>query len=225
MNVLPPMEDTKKWYDRISRYYDILAWNSEKPVILAAVRMLDAKPGETILETGYGTGHAAIALADTIGQGKIHGIDISGGMYRIAQAAIEREGLGDRVMLTQGDARSLPYADRSFHAIFMSFTLKLFSGDGMRVVLRECRRVLAPGGRVCIASLEKTQHPGLAERMYEWLHRLFPVYFDCRPIPLAQIMEQAGFRITQGNELHLWGLPVKIVCAVRMTEAESRDEG
>jgi ubiquinone/menaquinone biosynthesis C-methylase UbiE len=209
------IENTRHWYDRISRHYDILAWRSEISAILEGIRMLDAKPGETILEIGFGTGHAAIALADAVGPGKIYGIDISDGMYRIAQAAIERDGLGDRVMLTRGDARSLPFADRFFDAIFMSFTLELFSDDDMSLLLRECGRVLGKGGRICVVSLAKKEPAGIAERMYEWLHRTFPVSLDCRPIIPADVMERAGFRITESRELSLRGLPVKIVFGKR----------
>lgn len=205
------MENTRTWYTSISRYYDILAWRSERTAILAGIRMLDVKPGETVLEIGYGTGHAAIAMADAVGQGKIYGIDISEGMYRIAQAAVEREGLVDRVILTRGDARSLPFADRFFDAIFLSFTLELFSDDDMVLLLRECGRVLKKGGRICVVSLEKKEPPGIAERVYEALHRIFPVYVDCRPIVLANVVEEAGFRITESKELSLWGLPVKIL--------------
>lgn len=205
------MEDTRKWYTKISRYYDLLAWRNEKIPILTGIQMLDVKPGEMVLEIGYGTGHALIAMADSIGSGKIYGIDISDGMFRIAQAMIEREELGDRVILTRGDARSLPYADGFFGAIFMSFTLELFSDDDMALVLQECRRVLETGGRICIVSLVKEDPPCIAERMYEWLHRRFPVYLDCRPIMLVDIVEKAGFNVTERKELFLWGLPVKIV--------------
>jgi ubiquinone/menaquinone biosynthesis C-methylase UbiE len=208
------MENTRTWYTTISRYYDILAWRSERTAILAGIRLLDVKPGERILEIGYGTGHAAIAMAKAVGPGKIYGIDIADGMYRIAQAAIEREGLSDRVVFMRGDARSLPFADRFFDAIFLSFTLELFSDDDMAHLLRECGRVLKRGGCICVVALEKTDPPGIAERVYEALHRIFPAYVDCRPIVLADVVEKAGFRITDRRELSLWGLPVKIVAAM-----------
>lgn len=173
--------------------------------------MLDVKPGETVLEIGYGTGHAVVAMARAVGAGKVYGIDISEGMYRVAQVAVEREGLSDRVVLTRGDARSLPFGSRFFDAVFLSFTLELFSDDDMSRLLRECGRVLKKGGRICVVALERTASPGIAERGYEALHRIFPVYIDCRPVMLADVVEKAGFRIRESREMSLWGLPVKIL--------------
>jgi ubiquinone/menaquinone biosynthesis C-methylase UbiE len=210
------MEKTSTWYTRIAGMYDLLAWRSERAAICTGVRLLEVKPGETVLEIGYGTGHAVIALAQAVGPGKVYGIDISEGMYRIAQAAVVREGCSDRVTLTRGDARRLPFADHFFDAVFLSFTLELFSADDRIRLLRECGRVLVGEGRLCVVALEKTASPGIAERGYEVLHRIFPQYLDCRPIMLAAAVEQAGFRITGSRTLSMWGLPVKIVTGTRV---------
>ena len=72
----------------MSRWYDLLAGSSEDKYRRMGLDLLKAKPGETILEIGCGTGSSLVDLADAVGQdGTILGMDISNGM--LAQAAAE----------------------------------------------------------------------------------------------------------------------------------------
>jgi demethylmenaquinone methyltransferase/2-methoxy-6-polyprenyl-1,4-benzoquinol methylase len=49
--------------------------------------------------------------------------------------------------------------------------------------------------------------------VYKWLHRHFPHFIDCQPIPVAELLEEGGFRIEARDELSIWGLPVSAVVA------------
>jgi ubiquinone/menaquinone biosynthesis C-methylase UbiE len=167
MEPLHPMEETRAWYNRISGVYDLLEGRYEKAAIDAGLRVLDVQPGERVLEIGFGPGHALVSLAGSVGTaGKVSGVDISDEMYTLAKDAVERAGFADRVVLIRADARTLPYADRFFDAVFMSFTLELFSDADIPVLLGECRRVIRSGGRLCVVSLLKTESPGIAGWIY-----------------------------------------------------------
>ena len=50
-------------------------------------------------------------------------------------------------------------------------------------------------------------------RLYEWLHKKFPKFIDCRPIFLRKSLNEANFQIINVVELPMWGLPVEIVLA------------
>ncbi|HXM42802.1 MAG TPA: methyltransferase domain-containing protein [Bryobacteraceae bacterium] len=215
--------ESKALYDKISKVYDLLSEHTEGPVRETGLRMLAAQPGETVLEIGYGTGHALLWLARAVGpSGKVHGIDLSDGMMAVAGDLLRRERVADRVELRTGDATSLPYPADSMDAVFMSFTLELFDTPEIPVVLAQCRRVLKTGGRIVVVGMSKEGAHGVVYEAYEWTHRHFPNFVDCRPILVRQALATAEFQVTKKQNVQIW-VPMEIVRAEkRATEQESQ---
>ena len=205
-------ETARASYDRLSRWYDLLAGTSEWKFVKVGLDLIEAKKGESILEIGYGTGKAVLALAGAVGDGgRVYGIDLSGGMHRIASQRVRAAGLADWVELSCGDGVVLPYEDQRFDAIFTSFTLELFDTPEIPLVLQECKRVLRRDGRLVVVSMAKKDVTGFAVRLYEWAHEKIPNYVDCRPIFVSGSISDAGFDIVECIEMKMWGLPVDAV--------------
>ena len=58
--------ETKAFYNKISHVYDLLAEHSEGPMRRAGLRETgNARPGEKVLEIGFGTGHCLVSLAQS----------------------------------------------------------------------------------------------------------------------------------------------------------------
>ena len=177
---------------------------------------LSIREGETVLEIGFGTGNCLKLIAESVGKmGKAYGIDISSGMMETTKKRLKKVGLADRTELYCGDAVSLPFDDNTYDTVFMSFTLELFDTPEIPKVLEQIKRVLKPGGRLGVASMSKENGESLLLRLYEWAHRKWPKYIDCRPIYLKRSLGDAGYEIRKGEKAKLFGLPVEIVVAVK----------
>jgi demethylmenaquinone methyltransferase/2-methoxy-6-polyprenyl-1,4-benzoquinol methylase len=208
----------KESYDKISHFYDYFAGVFEKKYRNMALERLNIKRGEIVLEIGFGTGHCLKQMAQSVGEnGKAYGIDISSGMLEVSKQRLEEAGLLDRVELQCEDALKMPYKDSKFDAVFMSFALELFDTPEIPKVLAEIKRVLKPNGRLGVVSMSKQDEDSILLRLYEWTHKRFPQYVDCRPIYVKQSMKDAGFGIVHGEKVKLFGLPGEIVICVKLS--------
>ena len=210
-------ETARASYNRLSRWYDVIAGSTEKKYRDWGLQKLSAQPGEKILEIGFGTGHCLVSLAKEVGPaGRVLGLDISDGMLAIARQRLQAEGLNERVDLHLGDAANLDFIEsNTLDGVFMSFTLELFDNPEIPRVVQECYRILKPGGRLAVVSMTKTNPPGVAVRMYEWFHEHMPNYADCRPIFARRVLEESRFKIEDVSVSSMWGLPVEIVLGTR----------
>lgn len=100
-------------------------------------------PYENSLEIGCGTGFFTLNLiqAGVIKNGAV--TDISAGMVEVAQR--NARGLGFEVDGKVADAESIPYPDNSFDLVVGHAVLHHI--PDVELALRECLRVLKPGGR------------------------------------------------------------------------------
>lgn len=209
-------EEAKRFYDRISRYYDYFTLAFERKYAEMALEGLSIREGETVLEIGFGTGHCLKRIAELVGQmGKAYGIDISSGMMGITRRRIEKGGLANRVDLRLGDAVSLPFNDSKLDAVFMSFTLELFDTPEILKVLKQILRVLKPGGRFGVASMSKENGKSILLLFYEWMHSKWPKYIDCRPIYVEQSIIEAGYTVRSKKKVILFRLPGEVIIAVK----------
>jgi ubiquinone/menaquinone biosynthesis C-methylase UbiE len=211
LRVFQTKDQTRAFYNKISRVYDLLSERSEAPMRKAGMELLSPRAGESILEIGFGTGHSLAALARAVGRkGKVFGIDLSEKMLKLARENLAKRNLRERVRLYRGDAAQLPYADASMDGVFMSFALELFDTAEIPEVLGECKRVLRPGGRVVVVGMSKEAKHNPLLGVFEWTHEHFPNFLDCRPIYVREALETAGFKIQKALKKRMW-IPVEII--------------
>jgi len=144
-------------------------------------------------------------------------------MVQIARKNLAESGLLDRTRLRCGDAAHLPYEADSMDAAFMSFTLELFDTPEIPIVLSQCTRVLRMGGRIVVVGMSKEGARESLIGVYEWTHKHFPNFIDCRPIYVREAVENAGFKIQKALKKRMW-IPVEIVLGAKIPSAASEPE-
>jgi demethylmenaquinone methyltransferase/2-methoxy-6-polyprenyl-1,4-benzoquinol methylase len=120
-----------------------------------------------VLDVGAGTGDVTYLLAGQ--QKRAVGVDFSFEMLEWAQKHPSQGRPAPTASWTQATAAALPFADGSFDGIVSAFVLRNLKKAGvLNDSLRECFRVLVPGGRLVF--LDLTQPSGL---LLKWGHALY----------------------------------------------------
>ena len=113
-----------------------------------------ARPDDAVLDVACGGGLVVCAFAQVVRQAE--GIDITPAMLDRARALAADKGLAN-TRWRQGDVLPLPYPDASFTIVTSRFTFHHFQ-DPLGV-LREMKRVCAPGGRVAVVDTDAPADP------------------------------------------------------------------
>ncbi len=131
-------------YALYSPVYDFIFDRIFHPGRVAALKLLDIQPEESILEVGIGTGLNLPLYPPPV---RLTGIDLSDKMLEKAQAKVEELGLAN-VTLKVMDAAAVDFGDNEFDRALATYVISAVP-DPLGV-LREMRRVVKPGGTIVI---------------------------------------------------------------------------
>jgi len=213
---------TQNNYDRLSRWYDLIEGWGEKSICVDAIRLINIKSGEKILEVGSGTGANLLRIKNIVKNCEIVGLDLSNKMCQQAKRKTKEIKISP-FDLVNGNAIHLPFPKNHFDVLFLMFTLEIIPKEYISFALSECKRVLKPNGRICIGAMSAEKLNRLMMRLYQWSIHHFPEVVDCQPIDLEFMMKNAGF-VPSVNLAHfLWGLPVRILLANKSSRSEDED--
>ena len=132
-------DDTAEWYDSI---IDMLSFGSGGRYRHDALVRAGLNQNTRLLDLACGTQPVARAAAHIAR--RITCADPSIGMLTAGRKRA-------RLPLVQTPGERLPFRDRSFDLISVGFAMRHFAD--LHIVFEECRRVLAPGGRLLIMEI------------------------------------------------------------------------
>jgi arsenite methyltransferase len=156
-----------------------------------ALRLIELRPDERLLDVGSGMGTSVLLAAREFGcrgAGVDYGAEAVRGARRVADAA----GLGDRVDFVTGDAGALPFAEGEFDAVLCECSLSTFPDKGGAV--GEMRRVLRAGGRIAISDVVVDPERIPAE-LRDPIATIACVGSALRLKGYEQLLEEAGFEL------------------------------
>jgi len=147
-----------------------------------------------ILDMGCSVGHSTLPFVDAYPEAEVYAIDVGAPMLRYAHA--RAEALGKCVHFSQQNAEHTNFADGSFDLIVSHILLHETSSAAVRNIMRECYRLLTPGGMM--VHLEAPQYHGMepyAAFMFDWdtYNNNEPFWGTMRELDLVALAATAGF--------------------------------
>lgn len=139
----------RKWHAQIAAFT-----RGATEAILEAAQL---RPGMRVLDLACGVGDPALSIAAAVApSGRVTATDLGPGMMSLAEELARKKGLAN-IEFREANAESLPFPDASFDVLTCRFGIMFFPDLGK--ALRECLRVLKPGGRAAFVAWGKKEQP------------------------------------------------------------------
>lgn len=209
-------KEARDFYDRFGRRQDRQAWYEN--AALDRLRELgEFGSAKNVVEFGCGTGRLAETLLEKhLSQDATYiGFDLSETMVQLTRKRLVPFGARSSVIRTDGRPR-VPLPPTSCDRFVSTYVLDLLSNQDISRTLAQAWKVLRPDGLLCLTSL--TYGTTLPSRwvVAVWLaiHSLRPSLLGgCRPIPLADFLGPASWKILYTTTVVSWGVPSEVLIA------------
>ena len=123
-----------------------------------AVKMMDLKPGDKVIDVCGGTGDLAVLAASHSGpDGRVVVYDINQAMMSAGRNKDRVASFGRRITFTLGNAECISFPDQTFEAAMVGFGIR--NVTHMEKGFSEMHRVLKPGGKFMCLEFSKPTAP------------------------------------------------------------------
>lgn len=211
-------DQARRYYDRFGAKQDS-QWYYEDPATDDLIEHAGFAGAQSVFEFGCGTGR----FAETLLQQRLPpsatylGIDISSTMVRLASSRITRFGSRAVARITDG-TMPIHAPNEAYDRFVATYVLDLLAVPDIHALLSEARRLLRPGGFLCLVSLShgSTLSSKVVASILALVHRLRPsLVGGCRPIGLRDYLPEGVWQVRYRNEVAPFGIPSEVVVAVK----------
>jgi ubiquinone/menaquinone biosynthesis C-methylase UbiE len=157
------------------------------------IRFPDFAPTK-VLDVGCTVAQNTVPFAQEYPDAEVHAIDVSAPVLRYAHG--RAESLGEALHLHQMDAEAMAFEDNSFDLVASTITFHETSRTAMRNILKECHRVLKPGGLMIHMELPRTADMDPFDAFYiDWdaYYNNEPFYQAFTSTNMKEVITGAGF--------------------------------
>jgi SAM-dependent methyltransferase len=139
----------RKWHAQIAAF--------TQGATAAILESAHLRPGMRVLDLASGVGDPALSIASEVApSGRVTATDLGPGMITLAEELARKKGLAN-IEFREASAESLPFPDESYDVLTCRFGIMFF--PDLPKALRECLRVLKPGGSVVFVAWGKKEQP------------------------------------------------------------------
>jgi SAM-dependent methyltransferase len=139
----------RKWHAQIAAFT-----RGATEAILEAAHL---RPGMRVLDLACGVGDPALSMAAKVAPaGRVTATDFGPGMMSLAEELARKKGIAN-IEFREANAESLPFPDESYDVLTCRFGVMFF--PDLPRALRECLRVLKPGGRAAFVAWGIKEQP------------------------------------------------------------------
>ena len=170
-------EQVEEMFDNIAPTYDrlnhIMSLNIDRIWRRRVMRIVRRAKARAIMDVATGTGDLAIAMARSITEAQILGVDLSEEMLAVARGKVERLGLAERIRLEKGDAENITMvADGAMDVVTVAFGVRNF--ENIERGLSEIYRTLKSGGQLVVLEFSMPRNRLIHWIYSQYAHRLLP---------------------------------------------------
>jgi len=206
----------KTFYDRFGSKQDSQSFYEDK-ALDELIAHADFAHAHKLFELGCGTGRFALRLltSQLPSDATYLGMDLSDTMIALARQRLVPYASRASVVLSNGDMQ-FPLRDQSVDRVIATYVFDLLSDADMQQAIREVRRVLLPGGKLCLVSLSQGVNfaSRLICRLWSGVFRLHaPLVGGCRPIRLLPFLDSMQWSVNYHHVLTQFGVPSEVLIA------------
>jgi len=155
-------------FDGVAKNYDkandLLSFGSARIWRKKVAKLVNSRPGQTILDLAAGTGSSSIVfLREGV---KVVAADFSQGMLE------EGRKRHPELEFVFADAAELPFSDKEFDTVTISFGIR--NVEKTDVALAEMLRVLKPGGKLVICEFSRIPNKLMHSLYRFYLRKILP---------------------------------------------------
>ena len=199
-NYIPPAH-----YDFLTTFYDIgcVLLGFGKNFRCRIIQHLGLWGTEHLLDAGCGTGTLLVMLKKYYPEVIAEGLDPDKKALQIASQKSHRNNAN--ILLHCSTMDNMPIESNSYDVIVSSLVFHHLQKDNRFASLKECLRVLRPGGRMLLVDFGPPR-PYIVDRILSGLFSLFEPIEDGRKGRIPELILKAGFSKVNEVEKYLYGI-------------------